>query len=209
MLMLNADPYIRNKTALIVGDILRATYNGGPGDNPQVWQTFPEGTPNMLFFSTDPITADYWGRDLINDERIAHGWSAKDAPWIEQGASAYGLGVAVPASMQIVHYDPAAVPDVMQPDPLGLYLGPNVPNPFRDRTELRLRLGVPVTASLTIVDPSGRLVRTLAERDFSAGYAQVSWDGRDGEGRVMAPGMYLARLEAQGVRVARQILKIQ
>ncbi len=66
MLTLNADAYIRNKTCLILTDVIRATYNGGPVDPPGYWNTFPEHTPNTLFFATDPVTSEYWGRNMIN-----------------------------------------------------------------------------------------------------------------------------------------------
>jgi hypothetical protein len=209
MLALNADAYIRDKTALIVTDGLRGTYNGGPEQSPQSWFSFPESTPNTLFFSTDPITNDYWGRDFINAERALHGWSPKTVAWIETGAgSPYNLGVCDPAAMEVVRYDPAGIPEVVRAAQSEIHLEPNVPNPFRDGTRLRLRLERPARARVTIVDAAGRTVRDLGTRDFAAGTADLTWDGRDDLGRAAGPGVYLARVDTGAARVARRILKL-
>ena len=45
-----------------------------------------------------------------------------------------------------------------------------------------------------LYDVSGRLVRTLAERNFPAGEHHLTWDGRDDDGRLLARGVYFARV---------------
>jgi hypothetical protein len=191
-------------------DGLRGTYTGGPSEPPQIWNTFPEQTPNTLFFGTDPVTNEYWGRDMINAERIARGWSAKPCPWIETASAApYELGVSDPEQMAVIRYDPADVPD----DPtehVGLaFLAPNVPNPFRDSTRLRFRLPQATRARLAIVDATGRQVRDLGEREWSAGYSELAWDGRDAQGALLPAGVYVARLEVGARRYARRLLRVR
>jgi len=63
--------------------------------------------------------------------------------------------------------------------------------------------------SLTIVGVDGRLVRTLLS---SAGLGAlpgtevpVTWDGRTDDGARVRPGLYLAVLEAGGLRTATRI----
>jgi hypothetical protein len=209
MLALNADAHIRDKTALIVADALRGTYNGGPEVSPQSWLGYAETTPNTLFFSTDPITSDYWAREYINAERALHGWSPKPVTWIEDGAgSPYYLGICDPAAMDVVRFDPAGIPDGVHAAQLGIQLEPNVPNPFRDQTRLRLRLERPVRARVAIVDAAGRAVRDLGAHDLAAGTADLTWDGRDDLGRAAGAGVYLVRVETGAARVARRILKL-
>jgi len=209
MLDLNTDSHIKEKTALIVLDGLRGTYSGGPGGAPQSWSLYPEGTPNTLFFSTDPITTDYWGRDTINAERAARGWSLKDADWIETGAEPpHELGVCDPELMTVRRYDPAGI-DGDGPAPAGLGWLPNVPNPFQDATQLRFRLPRAAVVRVTIVDAGGRRVRRLAERTFPAGYGDLRWDGRDDAGRRTASGAYFARLEFERVTVSRRLLRVR
>jgi len=215
MLDLNCDPHIRDKTILVVMDGIRGTYDGSPGIPPQQWQTFPELTPNTMFFSTDPVTNEYWGRDMINAERISSGdvhapMSPKSCPWVEQASGdPYWLGTSDPAAMTVIRYSLADVPDLSAGDPRGLFLLPNVPNPFRGETVLRFRLPLEAEASLTILDPAGRVVRRMARRGFPAGYTALRWDGRDEQGQPVAAGTYLACLETNRARVARRMLRIR
>ena len=51
---------------------------------------------------------------------------------------------------------------------------------------------------LDILDQQGNTVRTLAAGAFDAGAHSVNWDGRDGNGRLMAPGPYTYRVSATG-----------
>jgi flagellar hook assembly protein FlgD len=52
---------------------------------------------------------------------------------------------------------------------------------------------------------AGRLVRTLAAGRLPAGPHAVRWDGRDDRGRGAASGTYVARLEVDGVPLARSM----
>ena len=44
----------------------------------------------------------------------------------------------------------------------------------------------------------GRCVRTLADREFDAGYTGLSWDGRTTGGSLAPNGIYFAHFEAEG-----------
>ena len=46
---------------------------------------------------------------------------------------------------------------------------------------------------IQIFDVSGRLVRTLADRSFTAGEHKLTWDGADNAGREVARGVYFVR----------------
>jgi hypothetical protein len=56
----------------------------------------------------------------------------------------------------------------------------------------------PGTVRWSIFDPAGRLVRRMESGSLTAGRQTVEWDGRDGRGRAVVPGVYLYRL--QGTR---------
>ena len=83
------------------------------------------------------------------------------------------------------------------------------PNPFNPTVTLRFRLERAEHARVTVHDPSGRRVATLADRRFDAGTGELRWDGRDGSGRRLAGGVYLARLEAAGEVVASKLILLQ
>ncbi len=70
------------------------------------------------------------------------------------------------------------------------------PNPFRGPVALAYALPHGGEISLGIHDLSGRLVRELAAGRKDAGSWTASWDGRDGQGREMASGVYLCTLSA-------------
>jgi len=48
--------------------------------------------------------------------------------------------------------------------------------------------------TLKVHDLRGRLVAVLAQGQFEAGSHTANWDGRDRARRLMASGIYLARL---------------
>jgi hypothetical protein len=103
--------------------------------------------------------------------------------------------VSVPVSL-VVHEatgvrGPAAVP------PLAYKLHLSAPNPFRSSTTIRYEVPGSVEARLDVYDVSGRLVRMLLHGDpVQPGLHQVTWDGRDEEGRRVATGVYFYRLRA-------------
>lgn len=205
MLTVNSDSYIKDKTCLTVTCGLRGTYNGGPGEQPQIWNTFPEGAPNTLMFTTDPVTNEYWARDTINAERASHGWGPKPCPWVEEATGEpWDLGVSNPSEMTVVY--PTDVPDEGTPFARATLLAPNVPNPFAEQTTLRFRLGAPGPARLVIVDASGRLVRKLTDRAYPEGYSEVRWDGCGRRGERLPNGVYFAQLKADGGSQTRTVL---
>jgi len=208
MLTVNADAHIKGKTALVVLDALRGTYTGGPGEPPQSWNLYPEHSPNTIGLSTDPVTIDYWARDVINEERALRSQPAKPCPWIELASGApYELGVSDPAQMTVITMDPGAVGD----EPLvsrGLLLAPPAPNPFSHGTVLGFTLPRSGSVTLAIYAADGRRVRTL-HGFHSAGPGEMAWDGRDDSGEEVAVGTYFARLDSGGSASVRKMIRIR
>jgi len=71
------------------------------------------------------------------------------------------------------------------------------PDPFADRLEIAVLL--PATAglvSLRIYDVEGRLVRRLLTDAAATQRRDLVWDGTDGDGRQVLPGLYVVVLEA-------------
>ncbi len=67
----------------------------------------------------------------------------------------------------------------------------------------------PVGVRLTVVDVTGRLVATVAEGPYPAGWHQAVWNLRDGESRRVPSGVYFARLEAGGEAPTSKLLVIR
>ncbi len=83
------------------------------------------------------------------------------------------------------------------------------PNPFNPRTVVSFELGQPARAALAIYDIRGMLVRRLLDEDLPAGRHEAVWDGRDHSGRGAASGVYLARLEADGLLRERKLTLVR
>ena len=79
--------------------------------------------------------------------------------------------------------------------PQTLTLDPNYPNPFNSATVIGFALPAAADVDLAIFNLAGQRVATLAEGVRETGTYTVHWDGRDGDGRELASGVYLYRLQ--------------
>ncbi|MBW8887360.1 MAG: VCBS repeat-containing protein [Fibrobacteres bacterium] len=80
-------------------------------------------------------------------------------------------------------------------------LGQNYPNPAVGQTWVPFGLTRRGPITLTLWDMRGAEVRTLATGTFNPGRYLLKWDGRDGHGRAVPPGIYLYRLSGpEGVQ---------
>lgn len=99
---------------------------------------------------------------------------------------------------------PAQTLDAPASPPAELSLAPVAPNPARGRATLSFALPAAAVARLAVYDAQGRLVHTLVDGALPAGRHSRAWDLRDGGGRTLPPGLYLARLVTPaGTRVRR------
>lgn len=68
--------------------------------------------------------------------------------------------------------------------------------------------GSQATVKIRLYDPAGRLVRTLVDDMYSAGAYRVQWDLKDQRGSRVAPGVYIAVMEAQGFRAMTRLVVV-
>ncbi|MFT5232001.1 MAG: hypothetical protein ACI9UK_000142 [Candidatus Krumholzibacteriia bacterium] len=93
---------------------------------------------------------------------------------------------------------------VVQPVRLSMSVAPN---PFNPLTEIHFRLPVSGHVNLQVFDTRGRLVATLQNETMSAGDHRVTWRGADEQGRSVAAGVYLSRLQTgSGTLLKKMIL---
>jgi carboxypeptidase T len=86
--------------------------------------------------------------------------------------------------------------------------GPEIwPNPLSEAAVIRFSIDAESKVRLDILDLMGSRVRMLADSRMPAGLHHVRWAGEDSDGRRVAPGVYLVRLQAgNGVRVSRVVV---
>ncbi len=71
----------------------------------------------------------------------------------------------------------------------------NYPNPFNPSTNISYELPVSCKVSLKIYSVNGELVKTLVDKEQSAGNYNVEWNGTNESGKYSSSGIYLYRLE--------------
>lgn len=76
-----------------------------------------------------------------------------------------------------------------------------------DPYAVKFDLARPGNVSIRVYDISGRLVRELENDYREAGFGhRVEWNGDNGDGRRVAPGIYLIRFEADGLQATRKVV---
>jgi hypothetical protein len=141
---------------------------------------------------------DAWVRVLRLETPVAPG----AAPWPGYHGGSRLDGVYRHVPYHVAAAGPLAGSPVVSPT---LRFEGAWPNPFRERTELRLVLPQPGPVHLDILDVRGRRVATLLDGAVvPAGPTTVTWGGRDTHHAPVASGVYFVRLRSGGeVRTAK------
>ena len=93
--------------------------------------------------------------------------------------------------------------------PLVTSLRPPSPNPTRTAATLRFSLAQACPLRLNVYDVRGSLVRRLVDRDLPSGTYEISWDGRNREGRALPGGIYFVRMEAGDTKESRKVMLLR
>jgi hypothetical protein len=83
------------------------------------------------------------------------------------------------------------------------------PNPFNPQTTIRYTLPAAGRARVDVFDAAGAPVRTLVDREQTAGAFTTEWNGRNAAGRPAASGIYFARIEHNGVMRAYKLVMLK
>ena len=88
--------------------------------------------------------------------------------------------------------------------PVEFALLPNYPNPFNPWTTIPFTLVESAQASVTIYNLRGELVSTLISGNLGTGYHETRWNASD-----VSSGVYLIKLESNGVSKSRKIMVLK
>jgi len=103
---------------------------------------------------------------------------------------------------------PTDVDDGQAPRPIELFVG-NHPNPFNPATTVTFAVPREGLVTIEIFDARGERVRTLLDEVRSAGIDQLTWFGRDDDGREVSTGLYFARIRADADTAFRKMLLLR
>ncbi|HLF15068.1 MAG TPA: multiheme c-type cytochrome [Bacteroidota bacterium] len=82
-----------------------------------------------------------------------------------------------------------------EPIPSEYVLTQNYPNPFNPSTQIKVGLTTGSNAVLTVYNVLGEKVATLMDGRYAPGVYNITWDGKDQSGRMLAGGIYIYRLQ--------------
>ena len=88
-------------------------------------------------------------------------------------------------------------------------LGASYPNPFNPEVVIPLDLVIDEErVDLALYDVLGRRVRQLWDGPLRVGSHRFTWDGRDEEGKEVAAGVYIYKVEVDGRVEAKKTTKL-
>jgi hypothetical protein len=88
----------------------------------------------------------------------------------------------------------------------GSSLSQNYPNPFVNNTTIEFDIDKYRQVSLIIYDLSGKQVKTLVNRNCSAGSYNMTWDGSNDSGGQVTSGMYFYILRTDNQKISKKMI---
>ena len=81
------------------------------------------------------------------------------------------------------------------------------PNPVKDgRAKITFSIASPTKTSLKIYNSSGRLVRTIINRNLDSGVYNLIWNGTDNNNRKVSQGIYFYTLETPKQKFTKKLI---
>lgn len=93
----------------------------------------------------------------------------------------------------------AGVPEVF-------VLNQNYPNPFNPETHIKFELPITSKVKIEIFNILGQRLLVLLERDLTPGIYDITWDGRDAQGRALSSGVYIYRMTTANFQQVKRML---
>ncbi len=105
---------------------------------------------------------------------------------------------------------PSGVRDRNQPNlPTEFALDQNHPNPFNPSTVIDFALPTASKVSVNIYNVLGQVVKTLVDKELTAGYWSVTWDGTDNAGNITTSGVYFYKIKAGSFQSTKKMMMLK
>jgi hypothetical protein len=142
--------------------------------------------------------------DQLYPEVIADGAGGLIATWQDGRTGSYDIYALRLAESGVV-------PTAVRPAHAGpkLNLSENYPNPFAASTTLTLQVPTDTDVTVDVYDVGGRVVRSFGRLRTVGRGLQLTFDGRDDEGRQLPSGVYFYRVNDHGAIAVRRMVLIR
>jgi len=197
------------------GSFIKLYDNGTHGDavaGDQIWTTevlFPTGTPSGTEYKygiyaagVDTFTAATHPNGPLDNEA---GFAQNHYTLISDAQPLYIVPTDKWGSPRPV--DVKSKPTVSIPT--AYRLGENYPNPFNPSTSIDYDVPKAGRVTLAIYNLMGQKIATLVDGLKAPGSYRATWSAVDDQGRRVASGIYVYRLEAQGFSATKKMLLLK
>lgn len=208
---LNAENGIRVKQKFNIVDGLFGTYNSGPYSGPQIFQIYPEQTPNAILMSIDPVALDYEGKEqIIEAERASRGLPPIYAPHIHTaGQPPYNLGTDDPAEIDLRWiFNPSAIKEGGTL-PQTFQLLSITPNPARNKVKIAYSIPERTQVTISFYNVVGVRIARFLPTAQNHGRHVIWWNTRDNRGRRVPQGTYICRIETKTGKIEKKLVVLR
>lgn len=179
-------------------------------------QSFGAGDKDVWLVRTDTLGDTLWTM-IWGGENDDRGHSVAFVPWDSGYLIAGYTKTYGPANEDIwlirtglgEPYDPPVGIEEVEFSERDFSLSQNYPNPFLGRTTIKYAVPSKVNVTLKIYDISGRIVKTIFDKEIEAGSYTVIWDGRNNSGKKVPGGIYFLRFKTEKHNFTRKMLKMK
>jgi hypothetical protein len=141
-----------------------------------------------------------WNSSLASLDSDGDGTS--NGAELQDPSGSWRMGNNNPGNLSLVTNpgDPTSKPNptsvANQNIPTSYKLLNNYPNPFNPSTIITFEIPQAENVLLAVYNINGELIRTLANKNYSAGSYKVVWNGKDDIGNNVSSGIYIYRIIA-------------
>ena len=93
--------------------------------------------------------------------------------------------------------------------PTTFALKQNYPNPFNPTTQIRFEMPSSQLVKLSVFNVLGQKVKTLVNKQLSAGKYSFEWDGTNESGNLVSSGVYFYRFETPAFTQVHKMMYIR
>jgi hypothetical protein len=184
----------------------------GAVTNVQAVQT-AAGTP-LLYYDDTPIIVDDSGHDLAITDFDTEEAQEYGVLWNNRGgrvkAQSYANCFPAKWTQQVnSHWTYMGALSAVDDNSITVdrfELKGNYPNPFNPTTKIRFTNDRNSNVKVTVYALTGEKVATIMNKPVNAGAYDVSWNGRNTNGKIVPTGMYLYDIESDGRRLQGKML---